>query len=182
MDGDPSSRGEAAQARSFLVTRSGGRARAGKLHLRLRYRCGAALRADDRSERHAVPGVQFLDGRDRTGHDPDALPAGAHRLQASNAAARCSERDQALRRDLWPRSPDHTLRRAPIGTAITHPWLFPLEKRFYDIPLVRYAAPLRDRVVFGRYQHLASPGLRPLLDGRFRGHRELLVSDIEGPI
>ena len=46
-------------------------------------------------------------------------------------------------------SPDHTLRRAPIGTAITHPWLFPLEKRFFDIPLVRYAAPLRDRLVFG---------------------------------
>ena len=55
-------------------------------------------------------------------------------------------------------SPDHTLRRAPIGTAITHPWLFPLEKRFFDIPLVRYAAPLRDRLVFGRYEHLASQG------------------------
>jgi hypothetical protein len=55
-------------------------------------------------------------------------------------------------------SPDYILRKAPIGTAIAHPWLFPLEKRFFDIPLVRYAAPLRDGVVFGRYEHLPSQG------------------------
>lgn len=57
-----------------------------------------------------------------------------------------------------PASPDYTLQRAPIGTAIAHPWLFPLEKRFFDIPLVRYGAPLRDRVVFGRFAHLPTQG------------------------
>jgi hypothetical protein len=57
-----------------------------------------------------------------------------------------------------PTSPDYTLRRAPIGTAIAHPWLFPLEKRFFDIPLVRYGAPLRDRLVFGRFAHLPAQG------------------------
>jgi hypothetical protein len=57
-----------------------------------------------------------------------------------------------------PSSPDYILGRAPIGTAIAHPWLFPLEKRFFDIPLVRYAAPLRDGLVFGRFTHLPSQG------------------------
>lgn len=59
---------------------------------------------------------------------------------------------------ITPASPDYILRRAPIGTAIAHPWLFSPEKRFFDIPLVRYAAPFRDRVVFGRYAHLPSQG------------------------
>jgi hypothetical protein len=57
-----------------------------------------------------------------------------------------------------PASPDYILGRAPIGTAIAHPWLFPLEKWFFDIPLVRYAAPLRDRLVFGRFKNLPSQG------------------------
>jgi hypothetical protein len=57
-----------------------------------------------------------------------------------------------------PASPDYTLKRAPIGTAIAHPWLFPYEKRFFDVPLVRYGAPLRDGVVFGRYAHLPTQG------------------------
>jgi hypothetical protein len=57
-----------------------------------------------------------------------------------------------------PASPDYTLRRAPIGTAIAHPWLFPLEKQLFDIPLVRYAAPFRDRLVFGRFAHLPTQG------------------------
>lgn len=57
-----------------------------------------------------------------------------------------------------PLSPDYILRKAPIGTAIAHPWLFPFEKWFFDIPLVHYGAPFRDRLVFGRYVHLASQG------------------------
>jgi hypothetical protein len=57
-----------------------------------------------------------------------------------------------------PRSPDYTLERAPIGTAIAHPWLFPFEKRFWDVPLVRYAAPFRDRLIFGRFVHVPSQG------------------------
>jgi hypothetical protein len=59
---------------------------------------------------------------------------------------------------IGPSSPDYTLRRAPIGTAIAHPRLFPLEKRFFDIPLVRYGAPFRDRLVFGRFAHLPTQG------------------------
>jgi hypothetical protein len=57
-----------------------------------------------------------------------------------------------------PATPDYTLRRAPIGTAIAHPWLFPIEKRVFDIPLVRYGAPLRDGIVFGGYAHLPAQG------------------------
>ncbi len=57
-----------------------------------------------------------------------------------------------------PRSPDYIMRRAPIRTAIAHPWLFPLEKRFWDIPMVRYAAPLRDRLVYGRFANLVGQG------------------------
>ncbi len=59
---------------------------------------------------------------------------------------------------LDPASPDFILRKAPIGTAIAHPWLFPVEKRLFDIPLVRYAAPFRDRLVFGRFAHLPAQG------------------------
>jgi hypothetical protein len=59
---------------------------------------------------------------------------------------------------ITPDSPDYTLRRAPIGTAIAHPWLFPLEKWFFELPLVHYGAPVRDRLVYGRYLHLASQG------------------------
>lgn len=55
-------------------------------------------------------------------------------------------------------SPDYTLRKAPLGAAIAHPWLFPLEKWFFGIPLVRYGAAVRDGLVFGRYAHLASQG------------------------
>ena len=60
--------------------------------------------------------------------------------------------------DLSPASPDYTLDRAPVGTAIRHPWLFPIERRIWDVPLVHDAAPFRDQLVFGRFKNLAQQG------------------------
>ena len=49
------------------------------------------------------------------------------------------------------RSPDYIMERAPIQRALERPWLFPLEKRIRDVPVIRYAAPLRDRLLSGGY-------------------------------
>jgi hypothetical protein len=57
-----------------------------------------------------------------------------------------------------PRSPDYTLEHAPVGTAMAHPWLFPLERRVWDVPLVRDAAAFRDRLVFGQFKHVPVQG------------------------
>ena len=155
VDGDPSSRGEAAQARSF--------AGCGQRPLRVEapsptsdYRCGAALP----TRMTAANGTPYRvfnfseDGRDRTGHVPDALPAGAHRLKPRTLllAGTKTRRSDAIK-GAGGRATSYGERRS---VRRSHTRTLPLEKRFFDIPLAAGAAPPRPD--FGQYEHLASQG------------------------
>ena len=159
MDGDTSSRGEAPQARSLLVTGSGGRARPGKLYLRLRSRVPGVL-SQRMTAANGTPyrGVQFLDGRRR--NRSRSRRSTGWRAPSPSLGRCCSSVPVEIKRSdaIFAAVARPHLRKAPIGTAIAHPWLFPLEKRFYDIPLraVRGAVPRQGGL--RAVQHLPAQG------------------------
>src|SRR6266540_1722607 len=48
-------------------------------------------------------------------------------------------------------SPDETLLRAPVASALRWPLLLPVSFEFFELPLVRHSAALRDALEYGKF-------------------------------
>lgn len=57
-----------------------------------------------------------------------------------------------------PASPDAIMLEAPVGRTLPHPWLLSIDKAFWDFPVVRYASPVRDLVMYGKFASLQGQG------------------------
>lgn len=55
-----------------------------------------------------------------------------------------------------PHMPDSTLLKSPIHRTLEHQWLLNLDKQLWDQSLVRYASPLRDKLLYRAYPNLKS--------------------------
>src|SRR5262249_33171734 len=69
-----------------------------------------------------------------------------------------------------PETPVYYLARAPVGSVLSHSWLLQVSRRVWDLAPVRYAAPLRDLLVYGSFENLKGTG-RDLCRLRANGDR-----------
>ena len=62
--------------------------------------------------------------------------------------------EQKLAEEIYKGSPDFTLRNAPVGEVINHPWLLSLNRYMWSAPLLRNAPGVRDIVLYGDFRNL----------------------------
>jgi hypothetical protein len=71
-------------------------------------------------------------------------------------SARAARSDQP--RTEVPQTPVYYLSRAPVGSVLTSPLRLEASRRIWNVPPIRYAAALRDLLVFGSFKNLKGAG------------------------
>ena len=63
-----------------------------------------------------------------------------------------------LGEEVRPGTPDHTLMHAPVQMGLAHAWFLPVWRRAWEMPVLRFAAPLKDLALYGSYHSLQGLG------------------------